>query len=101
MRYNLLDNTGLYVSELCLGAMTSGGGSNLLDKRLGLPTLNSISWSVTALIAVAVNVLVEGTVLSRLFHTKMSKRNFGWLLIANVLSVGLAFAAVLLGRPLK
>src|SRR5437762_2700353 len=25
MRYNLLGNTGLYVSELCLGAMTFGG----------------------------------------------------------------------------
>jgi aryl-alcohol dehydrogenase-like predicted oxidoreductase len=26
MRYNLLGNTGFYVSELCLGAMTFGGG---------------------------------------------------------------------------
>src|SRR5215468_2127611 len=26
MRYNLLGNTGLFVSELCLGAMTFGGG---------------------------------------------------------------------------
>jgi aryl-alcohol dehydrogenase-like predicted oxidoreductase len=26
MRYNLLGDTGLYVSELCLGAMTFGGG---------------------------------------------------------------------------
>ncbi len=29
MRYNLLGNTGLYVSELCLGAMTFGGGSGM------------------------------------------------------------------------
>ena len=28
MRYNQLGRTGLYVSELCLGAMTFGGGSN-------------------------------------------------------------------------
>ena len=26
MRYNPLGQTGLYVSELCLGAMTFGGG---------------------------------------------------------------------------
>jgi aryl-alcohol dehydrogenase-like predicted oxidoreductase len=29
MRYNLLGSTGLYVSELCLGAMTFGGGSGM------------------------------------------------------------------------
>ncbi len=29
MRYNLLGTTGLYVSELCLGAMTFGGGSGI------------------------------------------------------------------------
>jgi aryl-alcohol dehydrogenase-like predicted oxidoreductase len=29
MRYNVLGNTGLYVSELCLGAMTFGGGSGM------------------------------------------------------------------------
>jgi aryl-alcohol dehydrogenase-like predicted oxidoreductase len=29
MRYNLLGNTGLYVSELCLGTMTFGGGASL------------------------------------------------------------------------
>jgi aryl-alcohol dehydrogenase-like predicted oxidoreductase len=29
MRYNLLGRTGLYVSELCLGSMTFGGGSGM------------------------------------------------------------------------
>lgn len=29
MRYNLLGNTGLYVSELCLGTMTFGGGGGM------------------------------------------------------------------------
>jgi len=29
MRYNLLGNTGLYVSELCLGAMTFGGSGGM------------------------------------------------------------------------
>jgi aryl-alcohol dehydrogenase-like predicted oxidoreductase len=37
MRYNLLGNTGLYVSELCLGAMTFGGGGGMWQAigRLG------------------------------------------------------------------
>ena len=32
MRYNLLGGTGLYVSELCLGAMTFGGDGELWSK---------------------------------------------------------------------
>ena len=36
MRYNQLGRTGLYVSELCLGAMTFGGGSdNAIWKAVG------------------------------------------------------------------
>lgn len=37
MRYHLLGNTGLYVSELCLGAMTFGGGDGMWQAigRLG------------------------------------------------------------------
>jgi aryl-alcohol dehydrogenase-like predicted oxidoreductase len=37
MRYNLLGKTGLYVSELCLGTMTFGGGSGMWQAigRLG------------------------------------------------------------------
>ncbi len=29
MRYNTLGNTGLFVSELCLGTMTFGGGAGI------------------------------------------------------------------------
>lgn len=29
MRYNTLGRTGLFVSELCLGTMTFGGGSGI------------------------------------------------------------------------
>jgi aryl-alcohol dehydrogenase-like predicted oxidoreductase len=37
MRYNLLGNTGLYVSELCLGTMTFGGRGSVWQAigRLG------------------------------------------------------------------
>jgi aryl-alcohol dehydrogenase-like predicted oxidoreductase len=32
MRYNLLGQTGLYVSELCLGTMTFGGRGDVWSK---------------------------------------------------------------------
>ena len=39
MRYNLLGNTGLYVSELCLGSMTFGGAGGMWQAigKLGQP----------------------------------------------------------------
>lgn len=35
MRYNLLGNTGLYVSELCLGSMTFGGSNGGMWQAIG------------------------------------------------------------------
>jgi len=35
MKYNLLGNTGLYVSELCFGAMTFGGGNGGMWEAIG------------------------------------------------------------------
>ena len=36
MRYNILGRTGLFVSELCLGTMTFGGGGGIYDSMGGL-----------------------------------------------------------------
>ena len=36
MRYNPLGRTGLFVSELCLGTMTFGGGGGFFDYMGGL-----------------------------------------------------------------
>ncbi|TXC71346.1 aldo/keto reductase [Sphingomonas ginsenosidivorax] len=36
MRYNILGHTGLFVSELCLGTMTFGGGSGIYSSMGGL-----------------------------------------------------------------
>lgn len=35
MKYNLLGNTGLYVSELCFGAMTFGGATGTMWEAIG------------------------------------------------------------------
>jgi aryl-alcohol dehydrogenase-like predicted oxidoreductase len=42
MRYHLLGNTGLYVSELCLGTMTFGGNAGIWESigRLQQPAVN-------------------------------------------------------------
>lgn len=37
MRYNLLGRTGLFVSELCLGTMTFGGGGGMWEAMGALP----------------------------------------------------------------
>jgi aryl-alcohol dehydrogenase-like predicted oxidoreductase len=44
MRYKLLGRTGLYVSELCLGAMTFGGGQGMWRAigALGNEEVNSL-----------------------------------------------------------
>lgn len=36
MRYNTLGRTGLFVSELCLGTMTFGGGGGIYSSMGGL-----------------------------------------------------------------
>ncbi len=41
MRYNRLGNTGLFVSELCLGTMTFGGGEGMWKKIGNLDQRNS------------------------------------------------------------
>jgi aryl-alcohol dehydrogenase-like predicted oxidoreductase len=49
MRYNLLGKTGLYVSELCLGAMTFGGSAGMWQTIGQLGEKESLSLIETAL----------------------------------------------------
>jgi aryl-alcohol dehydrogenase-like predicted oxidoreductase len=50
MRYNLLGSTGLYVSELCLGAMTFGGANSGMWQAIGrLDHQESLALVATAL----------------------------------------------------
>jgi hypothetical protein len=81
-----------------IGALWEIGPGDLIDRRLGLPTFNDASWAVTCVIVIALNVLIEGAVLARWFHARVSAKNAGLLLAANALSVGLAFWAASIGR---
>jgi Aldo/keto reductase family len=49
MRYNLLGKTGLYVSELCVGAMTFGGSQGMWQTIGQLGEKESLSLVATAL----------------------------------------------------
>jgi len=43
MRYNLFGDTGLYVSELCLGTMTFGGGKGGIWEKIGNLQIDEVS----------------------------------------------------------
>jgi aryl-alcohol dehydrogenase-like predicted oxidoreductase len=64
MRYRRFGNTGLYVSELCLGAMTFGGGGGIWDAiaRLGAAEAEAI---VGASLDAGVNLIDTADVYSQ------------------------------------
>jgi len=76
-----------------IGALWEIGPGDVIDRRFGLPTFNGVSWAVTIIIVIALNLVVEGVVLARWFHAKVSVKNAGLLLVANALSVCVAFWA--------
>jgi len=63
MRYNLLGNTGLYVSELCLGAMTFGGASGMWQAIVRLQHQESLAL-VSAALDAGVNFIDTADVYS-------------------------------------
>ena len=46
MHYRLLGQTGLYVSELCLGTMTYGGGRGGIWESIGKLQLDAVTEQV-------------------------------------------------------
>jgi hypothetical protein len=67
-----------------------------LYHNFNLGTFNPWTWTATFLLAVAINTTIEFFVLRRFFKQRLGKRGFGWLFVANTLSVGLAFASFLI-----
>ena len=76
-----------------IGALWEIGPGDAIDRRFGLPTFNWASWAATIVIVIILNMVVEGAILARWFHVKVSVKNAALLLVANALSVGLAFWA--------
>ena len=63
MRYHLLGNTGLYVSELCLGAMTFGGSSGMWQ-AIGKLQQEEVTALVTKALDAGVNFIDTADVYS-------------------------------------
>jgi hypothetical protein len=58
-------------------------------------TFNPITWGLTYCLAVFLNTWIEYLVLWKIFKQVMGKKQFWLLILANALSVGVAFASFL------
>lgn len=65
-------------------------------------TFNPITWVGTLLLACVINVVLEGFVYRKAFKVdfKIRSKGFGWLVLANAFSVGVAFASLWIA-PIK
>ena len=68
----------------------------LIYKVFNLGTFNPGTWAVTFCMAVLINAALEMSVLRIWFQQHFGKDLFGWLCLANALSVGLAMASFLI-----
>jgi aryl-alcohol dehydrogenase-like predicted oxidoreductase len=64
MKYNLLGNTGLYVSELCFGAMTFGGGNGSIWEAIGKVQQQGVNDLIKAAFDSGINFLDTANVYS-------------------------------------
>jgi hypothetical protein len=62
-------------------------------------TFNPVAWAATFLLAVALNAIIEQSVLRWGFRQWMGARGFAWLSVANALSVGLALWSIFHNPP--
>lgn len=67
--------------------------------RFGLYTFNPLAWLITILGASAINTVIELAVLRIGWKIQYSRSNFGRLLVANIVSVALAFGSILIKPP--
>jgi len=61
---------------------------------LNVGTFNPITWSATFIFACLINALLESYVLKYFFKLPFTKKTFFWLVLANVVSVGVAFGSL-------
>jgi aryl-alcohol dehydrogenase-like predicted oxidoreductase len=64
MRYRLLGHTGLYVSELCLGTITYGGGSGIWE-NIGKLQQGAVDEQVAAAVEAGINFIDTANVYSQ------------------------------------
>lgn len=76
--------------------------ASVYNWALGWGTFNPITWMGTFLLACVVNAVLEGVVYKKAFKVnfKIKSKDFGWLVLANAFSVGVAFVSLWI-VPLK
>jgi len=84
---------GLFLIPLAGLAWESFPGI-MLYRVFNIGTFNPGTWTATFLFAVLINAAIEATVLRHGFKQKPFKRLFGWLVLANAISVGIAMASL-------
>lgn len=57
-------------------------------------TFHPVTWCATYVLACLVNTALENFVLQKAFRLPFTRRTFAWLLGANAISVGMAFASL-------
>ena len=78
----------------------SGIGWEILGNPFfGPGTFNPVAWGATFGLAVLINAGIESVVIAKGFKTKLGKRGFAGLFVANFVSVGLAYASLYLSTP--
>lgn len=73
MKYVQLGNTGVFVSRLCLGAMTFGGSENAVTTAIGRLSQNETNTIVGDALAAGINFIDTADVYGA------AHRNKGWL----------------------
>ena len=71
----------------------------ILYKVFHIGTFNPGTWVANFLLGVFINAELETLVITKAFKCKMGWRGFGWLSLANAVSVGIAFYSVLTNPP--
>lgn len=82
-----------------LGMVWELGPVQLINRFAEVGTFSQFNWIATFVIALLATTAVEATVVRWGFWIALGMRRLGVLLGANFLSVGFAFASVILSRP--
>ncbi len=62
-------------------------------------TFNPVTWFVSCLLAAMLNTVVEVGSLRLIFKVRWTKRLFWWLALANMITVGMAMATIMMRPP--
>ena len=65
----------------------------------GWGTFNPVTWFASCVLAALLNALVETGSLRLVFKTTWSKRIFWWLVVVNLVTVGISMASIMMQPP--